>query len=271
MFLTLPPAPQLAPYVHAYWFIEDIPGDYEGSPIRTSPLPVAVLSVNIGRPNASDDGALVPGTALLGLQTRSRLWRSWSDTYFVMAMLTVPGLIRLFPHSGSGSSDRLLELGAVTGDTNAGALCDGVTAALDPIPVAGELDRWLLARLAGSEPIVEGRRLVSAHRILRRGGSVTKAARAAGTNRRQLQRWCHRHLGVGPKTLADLERLQRSLRSVQTTQGDPVTGFSDQAHQIRTWRRRLGITPGAYRADTRSSLAAYFSANTTPAEPIFYL
>jgi hypothetical protein len=63
-------------------------------------------------------------------------------------------------------------------------------------------------------------------------------------NRRQLHRLFHRHLGIGPKLLADLERLHSSLRGVQTRYGDPLAGFSDQAHQIRNWRRRLGVTPG---------------------------
>lgn len=271
MFLTLKPASQLASMVHSYWFIEDLPGEYEGRPIRTSPIPVAVLSVNLGRPNAAEDGTLVPTVSLLGLQSRPRSWRSWSDTYFVMVMLTIPGLVRLFPHAGSGSSDRLLDLGAITGDAQAGALSRGVASAFAPGRVAAELDRWLLERLASLEPVPESGRLTMAHGVLRCGGSVAEAARAASIDRRQLQRWCHRHLGIGPKALADLERLQRSLRSVQAKQGDPVDGFSDQAHQIRSWRRRLGVTPGAYRIGPRSPLAAYFSSNTPKAEPVFYL
>jgi len=271
MFLTLPPAPGLASMVHAYWFIEDIPGHHEGRPIRTSPVPAAVLSVNIGRPNAAEDGSLVPKASLLGLQSRARSWRSWSNTYFLMVMLTIPGQLRLFPHIGSDSSDRLLDLGALLGDGPAGALARGVTAAVEPVRIAAELDRWLLARLAASEPVPESKRLTAAHRILQGGGSVAEAAQVADIDRRQLQRWCHRHLGIGPKELADLERLQASLRSVQARRGDPVAGFSDQAHQIRNWRRRLGVTPGAYRDNARSPMAAYFSMSKTASEPAFYL
>ncbi len=271
MFLTLPPAPPLASIVHSYWFVEDIPGQHQGRPIRTSPIPAAVLSVNVGRPNAAEDGSLVPDVSLLGLQSRPRSWQSWSNTYFVMAMLTIAGLVRLFPGTGAGGANRLLDLGAITGDAQASALSRWVGAALEPARVAAELDRWLIQKLASSEPVPESARLSRAHDVLRSGGSVATAAEAADTDRRQLQRWCHRHFGVGPKELADLERLQRSLRSAQTGNDDSVSGFSDQPHQIRNWRRRLGITPGAYQDDAPSPMAAYFSSNTVAAEPAFYL
>lgn len=271
MFLILSPAPELVPFVNSYWFIEDIPGTYAGLPISTSPLPMAVLSINLGRPNATEDGTLVPNVSLLGLQSNARLWQSWSNTYFVMAMLTVPGIIRLFPHSGQDSANRLLDLGAIIGDAGSVSLSSGVTAALEPRCIAAELDQWLIARLASCAPVQESKSLVAAYNILRLGGSVAKAAEAVNVDRRQLQRWSHKHIGMRPKELADLERLNRSLKAVQTGQGDPITGFSDQAHQIRNWRRRLGITPGCYGKKASSSFASHFSSNDKWVKPAFYL
>jgi len=188
MFLTLPPTPRLVPIVHSYWFVEDIAGEHEGRPISTCPVPAAVLSVNLGRPNATEDGSLVPSTSLLGLQSRSRCWRSWSNTYFVMAILTVPGLVRLFPRTGGACTNRLLDLGAITGDAQATALSNGVTAALNPERIAAELDRWLLERLSSSEPVSEYVRVSVAQQVLQHGGTVADAARAADVDRRQLQR-----------------------------------------------------------------------------------
>jgi len=271
MFLTLAPAPHLARFVTAYWFVEDIAGDYEGHAIRTSPVPAGILSVNLGRPNASEDGTLVPRAGLLGLQSGARSWQSWSDTYFVMAALSVPGMVRLFPRTGSASANRLIDLGAILGDAGAGALSDDVTAAFEPGRIAARLDRWLTDRLANSDPVPESNRLFAALAVLRAGGPVARAADAAEIDRRQVQRWLYRHLGIGPKEISDLERLQRSLRAVQTNHGDPVAGFSDQAHQIRTWRRRLGITPGTYARGRASSLAAHFGADPESSGPAFYL
>lgn len=271
MFLTLPPAPALAAIVDSYWFIEDIPGNFSGQPICTSPIPLAVLSVNLGRPNAAENGSSVPDVSLLGLQSGVRKWRSGSNTYFVMAMLTVNGVVRLFPHTGQGSAGKLLDLGAITGDAGSGTLLRDVTAALEPWRIAAAFDDWLIARMASCAPVGESQRLAVAHASLQQDGSVATAARIANADRRQLQRWFRKHIGIGPKDLADLERLHDSLKAVQTSNGDPVAGFSDQAHQIRSWRRRLGITPGAYGQRTRSPIAVQFRSTVNRPKPAFYL
>lgn len=271
MFVTLPPDPQLAPMVAAYWFIEDIEGAFAGQTIQTSPIPMAVLSVNIGRPNTSEDGSVIPRASLLGLQSQARFWRSCSDTYFVMVMLTIPGLVRLFPNTGQDLTDRILDLGAIAGDALAGSLSRSVSAALEPREIAKLLDHWLIARLVSSQAVLELHRLSAAHTVLRCNGSVSDAAEAASINRRQLHRWFVRHTGMGPKELADLERLQNSVRSSQSKRGDPGLGFSDQAHQIRSWRRRLGITPGIYNKTGPSSVADHFKTSASRAEPVFYL
>lgn len=271
MILILPPAPKLATLVHAYWFIEDLPGEYAGHLTRTSPVPLAVLSINMGRPNAAEDGGLVPSVSFLGLQSRSRAWRSWSETYFVMVMLTIPGLVRLFPHTGLGTAEVLLDLAALTGDAPAQALKNGVGLEQEPRRIAAWLDHWLISRMGSTRPILEGKQIAMAHSILKGGGTVETAADAAQVSRRQLHRLFLRHLGMGPKSLADLERLHSSLKSVQSDNGDPVHGFSDQAHQIRNWQRRLGVTPGAYAREARTALADRFGLQGASSGIAYYL
>jgi AraC-like DNA-binding protein len=87
--------------------------------------------------------------------------------------------------------------------------------------------------------------------------------------RRHLSRLVTEYLGIGPKALPDLHRLGRSLRAVQAGTGDGAEGFSDQAHQIREWRRRLGKTPGRYSVEGRSKLAEAFDPAVS--ELAFYL
>lgn len=271
MFLILPPAVELVPLVKAYWFIEDLAGVHAGRLIRTSPIPLAVLSVNMGRPNAAEEGELVPSVSLLGLQSRSRAWRSWPDTYFVMVMLTIPGLVRLFPHTGSDSADMLLDVAALTGEAPAQSLKNGVGVEQEPRRISAWLDRWLISRMTSTRPVPEGKQITMAHEVLRRGGTVEMAAELAQINRRQLHRLFHRHLGVGPKGLAELERLHSSLRAVQSSRGEPVHGFSDQAHQIRNWQRRLGVTPGAYARAARTPLADHQDAQGGLSGIAYYL
>lgn len=269
MTRIVPPDRRLAACVAGYWFVQDLPGRWQGSPIRTFPQPGAVLSVNFGRPNAMVDGPLVPRASLLGIQSASRSWRSWENTWFVMAMLTAEGMVRLFPRAGD-SADRLLDLGALIGDGPADRLCRHLDGGWEPARIACALDHWLLARLGAVAAVPELARMSAAHRMLREGGSVEAAAAAAGVTRRQLGRWYRAHFGPGPKQMMDLERLQASLRAAQSGRGDPVTGFADQAHQIRNWRRRLGTTPGRYLRSGMSDLAGLYAAPGEGA-PVFYL
>lgn len=271
MIFVLRPDKELAAFVESYWFVRDIPGTYSGHVIRTGPVPHAVLSVNLGRPNASQDGTLVPDMALLGLQSQSRTWRSWANTYFVMAMLTSRGIVHLFPDTGSATAGMLIDLAALTGDGPASCLMSDIGPEQEPATIAAQMDRWLLGRLPDTSERVDGRQIAMAQNVLRAGGTVEKAADAAQVSRRQLHRLFRRHLGVGPKELANLERLHSSLRNIQSGRGDPIDGFSDQSHQVRSWKDRLGVTPGAYTRSTPSALIGDTGAGSAASGISYFL
>lgn len=271
MLVVRPPAPELSAMVSAYWFVKDLCGDHAGRLVRTSPIPMAVLSINIGRANTTESGVLVPNVSLLGLQSQSRAWRSCSQTYFVMVMLTIPGFVRLFPHTGAETADALLDLAAHSGDATAKYLENNVSIEHSPERITALMDEWLIARVRDTRPIAEAAEIGVAQEVLRSGGTVGAAAAKAGIDRRQLHRLFYRHLGRGPKDVADLERLHSSLRSLQSGLGDPIHGFSDQAHQIRSWRRRLGTTPGAYTHEARSPLTDQFEAQRSSSKIAYYL
>lgn len=266
-FLALPPHPVLASLVLGYWFIEDLEGSYEGNPIRTTPHTAAVLTLNFGRPCQSEFSAGAPRASLLGVQSRPRVWHSGEGCSFVMVMLRPPGLARLFPATGEESRDELIELGGLLGDGPSRKLREDVSAMWEPRRVARRLDAWLLQRADATRGMEgEFERLGWAWTSLSGASRVDEAARAAGVSVRQLERWFQVHVGCSPKELQGLERVQASFRAAQTGHGDPLQGFSDQAHQIRQWRRYLGMTPGRY-ARTSSSMLAEFFAQARDAAP----
>jgi AraC-like DNA-binding protein len=256
MFVTRPVSEALAPFVTGYWFIEDLAGTHPlGVPIHTAPRPGAVLTVHLGRPNVGELPVGAPAVSLLGVQSRARAWWSRGDCYFVMVMLSVPGVLRLFPALGDALGDGMLELGSVLGDRAVRRLHADVVGAFTPDRIARRLDAWLLTRLDALPPVDEVTRFTGAFDTLARTGRVEEAAAAVGISRRQFERWSARHVGHAPKALAGLLRIHASLRAVQTGAADPRGGFSDQPHQIRAWRRHLGTTPGRY---MESDLAARF-------------
>jgi AraC-like DNA-binding protein len=267
------PDPRLADFVSLYWFVEDSSGAAVGTDIKTSPHATTILTINIGVPNLSDCGTAVPRLSLAGVQNRVRSWRPVGASYIAMAMLTQVGAARLFPGLGGQVVDVVVDLGGIIGGAAARRLLADSTAAGSPGRIASVLDRWFALRVERSRAPNELHAFAAAAVAIARGANVDAAARIAGVSPRQLERWCRAHTGVGPKRLAVLHRLQLSLSAVQRSQGEPLAGFSDQAHQIRTWRRYVGVTPGHYARTPVSRLSAAFSKNVEAArEPLaFYL
>jgi AraC-like DNA-binding protein len=216
-----------------------------------------VLTVNIGLPNRSSDGALTPRISLLGVQTQARSWRSDVDTDFLMALLTPLGLARLFPGCAAELANALIDLGSIVGDGAASSLLDSASAR--PDSSATTVEEWLMARLTVAGATRSIGLFDAACRELARSSRVSIVAETLGITRRHLSRLVNEHIGIGPKELSDLYRLDRSLNAVQAGH-DGGAGFSDQAHQIREWRRRLRTTPGRYARDGRSVVAAAFGS-----------
>jgi len=110
------------------------------------------------------------------------------------------------------------------------------------------LERVLLARLgsAAGDPAVHR----AQHVIMRSGGMIRVQALAeqAGISMRHLQRRFQRHVGLEPKTLARLVRLQRALALAQQERATlarvaAMAGYADQAHFSREFGEIAGVSP----------------------------
>jgi AraC-like DNA-binding protein len=90
--------------------------------------------------------------------------------------------------------------------------------------------------------------------------SVADLADELGVARQSLARRVRQAVGVGPKELARVFRLQRAARALHAGRRDHAglaceLGFHDQAHFIHEMRALSGLTPGAY-ARTISTIPA---------------
>lgn len=117
----------------------------------------------------------------------------------------------------------------------------------------GAIEAFLLRRCA--ERRAPSGALVAVESLLQGGRSVQEVAAASGMGVRRLQRWFRQEVGVGPKQLSRIGRLQRSLplladarRKISHVALD--AGYADQAHFGREFRQLSGITPARFRAET---------------------
>jgi AraC-like DNA-binding protein len=89
--------------------------------------------------------------------------------------------------------------------------------------------------------------------------TLDELSKAVGANRFVLLRQFRRAFGVPPHAFLLRTRVERSrsllARGVDVAEVAQVLGFADQSHFTRAFKSIVGLTPGAYRRTTRTSVA----------------
>ncbi len=274
-YRCLSPHESLRPFVACYLMVEDLEGIFERRMVRTCPEPLGVLVINSGAPSIHESGRPIPSVGVFGVQTTVRRWVVGGETFFVAAMLTLPGVMSLFPHLGGATADALVDLSDLWGDKQASTLRERIPDVWDPPTVKTVMDSWMVGKLF-SAPGARSDASLQTYKALMCTQRVDLTCKELGIAPRTLQRWFNRHIGVGPKRVLGLHRLQNSIRESRRNRPGSLRapdGYSDQAHLIRNWRRHLGITPGQYQKTGASELANVFSAaaDKRRGAPVFYL
>ncbi len=111
------------------------------------------------------------------------------------------------------------------------------------------LERLLLGRLPGQEGDVGVRRAVDLILGARGQVPVRTLEEVLGVGARQVERRFHAAVGLSPKVLCRIARLQHAVelsRGLAGAEWALAAGYYDQAHQVREFRALAGLTPGAY-------------------------
>ncbi|WP_375755209.1 DUF6597 domain-containing transcriptional factor [Corallococcus exercitus] len=111
------------------------------------------------------------------------------------------------------------------------------------------LERLLLDRLPGREGDAGVRHAVDLILGARGQVPVRSLEEVMGVGARQVERRFHAAVGLSPKVLCRIARLQHAVelsRGLQGAEWALAAGYYDQAHQVREFRALTGLTPGAY-------------------------
>ena len=252
MYSEVPPPDRLAPLVECFWTIRS------DGPLTTSRLNRVLpdgcsdIIFNFGDPPAGRGAAyhrlhaFVVGT----MRTAVNVWLKGS--------VDLLG-IRFRPGGA-------LAVTAVP----ANELTDRVVPLEEVLPTAGAIESRLAdigvtERLAVLTGLIEGRlsraRMEPDPRVRHAAGlierhdgrvSVEAIARDVNLSRRQLERLFHRTVGSTPKEACRVARFRAAVRrmhrerTLSLSRLAHATGFHDQSHMAREFRRLGGITPAGY-------------------------
>jgi AraC-like DNA-binding protein len=246
------PAAALAPYVECFWTRHTEAATAPGATQRILPDGCIDIIFDLGDRAArlalgawADDRAYVVGTMTTAL-VLGRPGRS----HIVAVRFQPGGAYALLGVGASELTDRRVPLDDVWGDR--GETLSRLLESDDDATRLGVLERALLARLAPErrDALVEA----AVARIVARGGSepVDAVASAIGATRQHLARRFAERVGVSPKMLARVARLQRVVARVSRVPSGRrpswsalalECGYYDQAHLAGEFRSLVGQTP----------------------------
>jgi AraC-like DNA-binding protein len=254
------PSPRFARVVDAYWML-----DGDGTGLPDAILPDGRLEI-IFHYGAAFNHHHANGTierqarTLLAGQALAPVVLSHQGRAGVAAIRLRPaaaGAVLRFPVSET--TGRIQDLEAVF--PSARALRDRLEEARDDKERIEGLESWLDERaLQDPRPEVEA----GVAMIVQSGGraDVATLASRAGIGVRRLERRFVDHVGLTPKQLARIVRLQRALRLVRS--GDALAnvalacGYYDQSHMVLDFQRLAAVSPRAWR-EHAGALAPLFA------------
>lgn len=251
-YLELAPPPPLDRLVHRFWFLRGTP-DAAGGGQTIVPDGRTEIVLHLGEPFAQADGprpARAQAPMLMAGQLTGPLYlvpRAGADVVGIRLRTGAErALLRMPMHELTGLVVPLADIAAGLGPP----LLDAAASAHGRRARAGALAH-ALAHLVVQQPrqVVRAAvtRLESAP-----ASSIQALARDLGLTPRTLQRWFLEEVGISPRLLGRILRFRAAfglldrLPAGRWTAAAHASGYFDQAHLIRDFRRFAGAAPSAF-------------------------
>lgn len=253
------PGPPVSPHVRAVWYLEAAP---ERGFERIMPQPAGHLIVNLSEPyllvrqGARELAVPFAGAFVSGIQREHLVIRNPEILRQCGAELAPAGLRALGAGAPARLAGRVVDAEEML--PGAGAWREHLLAAPDPDATVERFLGLLSGALADApppDPIA-----TAACRALEDDPElpIAELAVGLGVGQSRLVAAMRGACGITPKAYADLVRFRRFLDAIPFDSAPPRwaelvagTGYYDQPHFIRAFKRFTGFTPSAYHAGVR--------------------
>lgn len=255
MYQLVPPAPALAAFVEHYWFVSpdgapadlrvDVFVDARADLIFTFGAPYVREVIGGGATEHARSNLDAQRTVPIRIVQRG-------DVRLVGVRFRLGGL-GAFVRGPLRPLTNLTPPPAHALGPEAEALEAALRSTTDVAEQARLLDAFFLSRVEQGGSYAAFSRALRALVASEGTASVEDLARTAAMSGRQVARLFARHLGIPPKTVGRVLRVQKTLRALMRDPGRSLAeigleaGYFDQAHFIKDFRRMTGGVPRGYR------------------------
>ncbi|MEM7575795.1 MAG: helix-turn-helix domain-containing protein [Bacteroidota bacterium] len=267
-YQTYSPHPDLAALVSCYWSLQ-VPKDEHPQRQRIIPDGTIEMAFILG----DDIKRYTVGDAFI-LQPRAMVLGQTIDPFYIEPTGYVDTFaVRFFPFGFAnfieGSLDKLANketaIQELFGQQAGGELARSIAVAKGVEERIKAVETFLLAKLKEASTIDKLVKTTVDTLLLSKGkASIKSIVEEGDAQRRQLERKFKRQVGISPKRLAKLIRLQAALELLLDQEPEQLTqvaydcDYYDQAHFIKDFKEFTGLSPKAFLAHEEMLLSSVF-------------
>ena len=194
----------------------------------------------------------MPHLSLWGFNAQTRVTRPEGRLHAFVAVLTFKGVELLAPGAAVGANGTCLDLLDRLGDSGS-QLLHRLRSARRFTERCAVLQAYLRARAGEAKSASYTHQIADRIASNELTGAVAAVAHRVGVNERSLRNHFRARLGVSPKRMLRIARLNRMMRTLnpfgwgETAHGDVRLEFFDDAHFHNEFRQLTGLTPREFR------------------------
>jgi len=267
-YQTFQPHPDLAAFVKLYWELE-VPADMEAEKQRVLPdgsLEMAfILADDVKRYTSESEYTIQPRAMIIGQITEPYFVQPAGEVLSFSVSFYPYGFANFVDKSISELANNDTPLQEVFGEQEASALERQIVEAKDTAGRIKVVEAFLLGKLAESATIDRVVKSTVDCLFETQGRqSISKVLNEQPTSRRNLERKFRQQVGMSPKQLSKVARLQAVLETLLNKGSESLTqiayenDYYDQAHFNKDFKEFTGNKPKSFLKDEQMLLSTLF-------------
>lgn len=267
-YQTFQPYSDLEPFVKCYWILE-VPTEKSASRQRIVPdgciEMIFILGDDIKRYTSGDKFIIQPRAMVIGQITKPFFIEPTGYVNCFAARFYPYGFANVMPTPIQKLADKETPMSLLFGQKPSKELEQKIILANDTKERIEIIEGFLLDKL-NDKTIIDGIVKTTIDAILLTGGgtAINTILKDDLSKRRQLERKFIKQIGISPKQLGKVIRLQTALKMLLNQQAESFTKIAyeseyyDQAHFIKDFKEFTGTTPKGFMEDNQMVLSSLF-------------